>query len=323
MTPYNEIKNVHLEITTLCNAVCPLCPRNSYGYTENNGYPETNMTLDQAKKIFTTQFLKQLDTININGNYGDAVMNPETISIVEYFRNSNEKLNITLNTNGSARNSDWWTELAKLKVKINFAIDGLSDTHSIYRQNTRYDVILKNAKTFIDAGGIAMWKMIKFKHNEDQIEEAKKISKDMNFFMFSVVEEGRDNGPVFDNKGELVRIIGDYSGPTSLNELQKNYEYDTTDTTKITCYSVLAKSIYVAANGDVSPCCWTGFYPKTFRSYNNGLNAVNEQLSDMMYKYNALEHTLSDCVEWFNNFSNKWNNKKDRIKACDFFCGSK
>ena len=53
MILYNDIKDVHLEISSLCNASCPWCPRTFWGYPYNGGYPEVNLTLDHAKKILT------------------------------------------------------------------------------------------------------------------------------------------------------------------------------------------------------------------------------------------------------------------------------
>ena len=43
---------------------------------------------------------------------------------------------------------------------------------------------MANAKAFIEAGGKARWKMIVFKHNEHQIDEAKLLAKDMGFWEF-------------------------------------------------------------------------------------------------------------------------------------------
>ena len=100
MIQYSDIRDVHLEIATLCNARCPWCPRNFWGYPFNGGYPETYLTLNQAKEIFSLQFLKQLTSIRINGNFGDIVMNPEGQDVIKYFRNSNPKLDIRINTNG-------------------------------------------------------------------------------------------------------------------------------------------------------------------------------------------------------------------------------
>lgn len=63
MIEYKDIRDVHLEISTLCNASCPWCPRTFWGYPYNGGYPELVLTLENAKKIFSHDFLLQLTSI--------------------------------------------------------------------------------------------------------------------------------------------------------------------------------------------------------------------------------------------------------------------
>ena len=67
MIDYEEIRDVHFEISSLCNASCPWCPRTFWGYPYNAGYPEVNFTLENTKTVFTEDFLKQLLSIKING----------------------------------------------------------------------------------------------------------------------------------------------------------------------------------------------------------------------------------------------------------------
>ena len=119
MINYTDIRSVHLEISTRCNAACPECPRNFRGVDLVDTYPICDMSLDQAQTIFTLPFLKQLDHILINGNYGDFVTARDGLAIVEYFRSANPKLQIEISTNGSAR-PQIWTRLAELNVKIYF-----------------------------------------------------------------------------------------------------------------------------------------------------------------------------------------------------------
>ena len=59
------------------------------------------------------------------------------------------------------------------KSHVRFSVDGLRDTNHLYRRNTDFDVIMRNAQTFID-GGRATWVFIAFQHNEHQIGEAKR-----------------------------------------------------------------------------------------------------------------------------------------------------
>ena len=67
---------------------------------------------------------------------------------------------------------------------MTFSIDGLADTNKLYRIGINHERVMANAKAFIEAGGKARWKMIVFKHNEHQIDEAKQLAKDMGFWEF-------------------------------------------------------------------------------------------------------------------------------------------
>lgn len=335
MIKYHEIKDVHLEISTLCNASCPLCPRNFRGYPHNDGYPELNFTLENTHSIFNPTFLKQLKRIWINGNYGDMVMNPETVDIVRYFREHNQDLIIDISTNGSARNADFWRSLAKLNAHVLFCLDGLEDTHHLYRQNTSWATIIKNAKTFIQAGGNATWKFIEFDHNVHQLETCRQLSKDLNFRDFQCFNHGRNIGPVFDKNGKHTHVIGQYSATTEFEVLFHKKQSDEVllediidvraPKTSVNCATIENNSIYIAANGDVSPCCWTGFYPRTYGS-GEYHQALNKQLIPLVSKNNALEYPLNECIEWFNEIKQCWNINKyedGRLVVCDDNCGIK
>jgi sulfatase maturation enzyme AslB (radical SAM superfamily) len=333
MYKINEVQHVHLEISSLCNASCPWCPRNFWGYPFNSGYPELNFTLENAQHIFTPLFLKQLTGITINGNFGDAVMNPETPLIVEYFRSNNKNLNIEINTNGGARDSEFWGRLAKARAHVLFALDGLADTHHLYRQNTSYDVVVKNAQAFIKAGGQATWKMIEFDHNRHQIQTCKEISESMGFRNFSVINHGRNIAPVFNKTGILTHTIGNYTGDREFSVLfhkKVNDEILLEDITgsrtpmPIKCKVKQTRSMYIAANGDISPCCFTGFYPHT---YGNGQyhQAANAQLKPIMKKNNALQYKLEECLEWFTELEKTWDINRfenGRLVICNDVCGT-
>ena len=159
MILYNNIQWVHLEISTRCNANCPDCPRNLRGVVVPeiaSAYPLVDMKLSQAQTIFTESFLKQINGILINGNHGDFVTAQDGVEIIEYFLTANPKLHIQINTNASAR-PKIWERLGELGIQVDFRIDGLKDTHHLYRQNTDFDFILDNARKFISAGGRAVW----------------------------------------------------------------------------------------------------------------------------------------------------------------------
>ena len=72
--------------------------------------------------------------------------------MVSFFglREVNPKLEIGLNTNGSARTEKWWGEMANVlgdNGYVVFSIDGDEETNHIYRRYTDYNKIIRNAKT--------------------------------------------------------------------------------------------------------------------------------------------------------------------------------
>ena len=332
MINFKDIKDVHVELTTLCNARCPMCVRNGHGYPHNFGYPEASMSLEQVKQIFYPEFVKQLDTMSICGNYGDFVANQEALEIIDYFGTTNPQLRMIISTNGSARNIEFWQNLAKYNTQIYFCIDGLEDTHSIYRLDTSFSKIIKNATAFINAGGRAIWKMIMFKHNKHQIDQCSQLSKELGFADFNLTDHGRSKTTVFNKQGEYQYLIGP-GEESKFNNVQDvirwherlEFEYPEPKQ-ELNCYSKNSKSIYVAANGEVYPCCYLGFYPKTFE---NGIifSKRNKQLANLLEgkENNALLAGLEASIEWFNEIERSWSIKEygsGRLLGCDEHCGS-
>jgi sulfatase maturation enzyme AslB (radical SAM superfamily) len=291
------------------------------------------MTLAQSKKIFQPDFLKQLQTIYVNGNFGDIVMNPEGHNIIEYFFSQNPLLEITISTNGSARGKKFWQSLGKTKAKILFCLDGLEDTHHLYRQNTVWKTILKNAKIFIESGGHAIWKFIKFKHNFHQIEECKKLSQELGFKDFEIIESTRTDAPVYDKNGNLSHVLGNYDQETDFQVLFYKKRTDLIllediltgrkEKTQIRCETKTKQQIYISATGEVYPCCYTGFYPKTY-GHGQYHQAANAQIKSFISKNNARVYSIEQCINWFDNFEHAWNKKtydQGRLVICDDNCG--
>lgn len=334
MIKSQDIRDVHIELTTLCNARCPLCVRNANGYPHNFGYPETSLSLDNIKQLFSVEFIKQLNTFTVCGNYGDFVACPDALEIIEYVRQCNSNLRITICTNGSARSTSFWTQLAASNPEVSFCIDGLEDTHHLYRLDTNWNNIIRNAQAFIAAGGNAVWKMIKFKHNEHQVDACRTMAADLGFIQFDLTDHSRSSGPSFDRNGNLTHQIGSSTWQGSAESIiqwrsssnDNSWIDQKIEKPNLNCYSERAQSIYVAANGEVYPCCFLGFYPQTFANsewYERG----NQQLSEMIVKQpnNALEVGLEQAMEWFNQIRQRWDIEKysnGRLRLCDEHCGS-
>ena len=341
MVNYSSIKQLHLEISTRCNASCPLCPRNIAGFDTDLGYPIHDMRLEEARKIFPPAFLQQLEKVLINGNFGDFVTARDNLKIVQYFAEQNPQLQIEISTNASAK-PDMWSKLGKIpNVTVGFAIDGLKDTHSLYRKNTDWDLIISNAKKFIAAGGKAKWRMIQFDHNKHQRDECEQLSKDLGFIEFDLVYDGRDTGPVYDRKGDFDYVIGNdlvkqnnnypakaetweaWTVVGAMPSVRRKQYLQIKPNTKVDCYSNKFSEIYVTATGEVYPCCWLGFYPNApFKhAWQSDLFQVAEAINS---NNNALEVGIESAVEWFASIEKGWeldNYSEGRLFLCDQMCG--
>ena len=332
MLPLSNIRSIHLELTTACNARCPGCPRNVAGYPHNDGYPECDLTLAQIQTILSTEFLKQINHVYISGNFGDFLMNPQSIEILQYLRDHIRPNSgyICIGTNGGARDKAFWQQVARLSDEVMFCIDGLDDTHSIYRKNTVYRTVINNAQTVIESGGQASWKFIEFGHNRHQIDAARALSKEMGFKNFYLTNHGRSQTPVFDKHGEFEHWIGEpqieqvpkiawiLQDPQRLEKLSEPHA------NTVACESLKKQELYITANGDVYPCCFMGHYPHTFQqNMSTWYGVVNNQVSKIVMQNNALEHGLEKAIQWFSNIPDHWakQNVQQRLMVCDTSCG--
>lgn len=335
MLKLHEITQLQIELTTRCNARCPMCVRNYRGMDHNDGYPETELRLEDIKQIFSPEFLKQIRSVLFNGNLGDFGLAKDAIEIVKYFVD-NGVSHIDISTNASMRTPSWWAQLALPGVTVGFALDGLADTHSLYRQDTDWNRVIENAQGLIQAGGNASWRFIPFDHNRHQENECRRLARELGFKQFQNIGQGRDRGYVFNRDGTYSHLIGapyqesDLTNPPTIDKLLEyhltwfspatiKHEQDTPDL-KINCYHKKVKELYIAANGEVYPCCWLGFYPQTM------FHAGNEQLKLLVKENNARDYPLEHCIEWFNRIEESWQKESiasGRLYRCVDTCAVK
>ena len=330
-----DIRQVQIELTTRCNARCPMCMRNYRGLDYNGGYPVTELTLDNIKHILKPDFLQQLSKgISFNGNLGDFGLAQDAQHVVHWL--ADQDVLVKINTNGSMRTPEWWASLARPGVRIGFALDGLTDTHHLYRQDTNWHTVIANAKAFIAAGGQAIWRFIPFDHNRHQAAACEQLALDLGFAGFENIDEGRNRGPVYARNGKFSHWLGqpytehDRQNPPLVKDLLDTHinwfdpgtvksDKDTLPL-KITCQHKRLEEIYIAADGTVYPCCFLGFYPTTMS------HPGNSQLAPLVAENNALEHDLAHCMAWFNKIEETWSRNsiaQGRLYGCVNSCGGR
>jgi MoaA/NifB/PqqE/SkfB family radical SAM enzyme len=332
----DNLTNIMAEMTDYCNAACPMCNRFDWDLNLVKGVTNAHhTTLEFVKQRIGDEIISRLKGWTCQGTYGDAVMNPETLEIFKYLKEVNPTMGIGMITNGGARNTDFWETLAELKVSVTFSIDGLEDTNHLYRRNVKWDRLMKNVNAFIGSGGKANWSFLVFKHNQHQIDEAKKLSEELGFIDFehAFSERWQD----FNSDGEYRDItslkVDDYVIEKTIDQ-KKDFVRSTDDLTrsknvfqtedknnfytrKISCWacSPVKHEIYLRANGYVSPCCILGDVER---------NEPKQIIKD--YKKINLHHTdLKDILEgeFFKDISEGINGGEKRLQGCYHACGVK
>ena len=241
---------LHVELTSRCNAWCPSCTRNNYGFGLSD-FVIQDLSVQRLQEITETH---SINSLQLCGNYGDPITAGNLTDHLEFI-GTKEWMNVQIHTNGSMRKPEWWTALGETLSKpheVIFALDGIQEIHERYRQGTSYNRIIQNASAFMAAGGNAVWQFIPFKHNEHQIKDCIRLSQKLGFSRFEFVNNARYNEKSFHYiTGEPIDIQGwkhDDDFSTRHKEKSVVHEED--------CMHLVAPSMYLSATGKLSPCCY-------------------------------------------------------------------
>ena len=272
----------------------------------------------------------------------------DTLEIFQYLREHNPDLHLSFFTNGSGRKTSWWQQIAQTVNLAHFSIDGLSDTNHIYRRGTVFQKIMENAGAYLKAGGRAVWDYIVFRHNEHQVEEARKLSEEMGFQNFVVKKTGRffsnmrsqvkGRHAVLNHKGDVEYYLEMPSNPAYKNvSLQKKQDIilkygslnEYFNQTPVACKVAEEKSLYISAEAYVFPCCWLAnrMYPWYLEKRSDQIWQFIERLPKKEQSLNAKIRPLKDIVEdiFFQKaVPESWQGKDintDKLRVCAKTCG--
>jgi MoaA/NifB/PqqE/SkfB family radical SAM enzyme len=346
----NEIKNLSIDHTSRCNLACPQCAR-----ADNSILPMGELTLDDYK-LFIPPIVNTLEGILYCGNFGDAIVSNTLVPVLEWLYNeSGFKGWVHIITNGSARSTEWWTALAHIApghISVAFSIDGLADTNHLYRVNSNFEKIMANAKAFIQAGGVANWDCLVFRHNEHQVDDIIKLAKEIGFSNITIKQTNRfvSESQYKDDTTQLIptEIVKTRAGEHVI-EIPNKKEYEGTgktqyqsivekhgswnnyiNATHITCKMKVKNSIFIDFESRLWACTWTAA-----GIYLEGKNNLQRQevckiLDVYGWDFNSLRHhSLAEvlsheyykeklCASW----TGKTSDAIPKLQTCGRTCGT-
>ena len=229
----HKMNELHIEASSNCQAKCVMCPR-----TGLDGLIVTDLTLDWFKENIKPQ---DHTKIFFCGILGDPCINKDLNKICRWIKDENPEITLGINTNGALQNTAWWEDIASIFTGIYdyvvFSIDGTEKTNHIYREDVSWRKVMENAKAYINAGGSAHWDMLVFKHNASEIDECRKLAKNLGFNWFRSKETIRWD--IF---------------PEGINQLfPVDDSWKDQEPVDISCESDYSK--YYDAQGNKWPCC--------------------------------------------------------------------
>jgi MoaA/NifB/PqqE/SkfB family radical SAM enzyme len=295
------LKGFHLETTNICTLKCPRCARTDFIETfKNKNWTNSNLNLDNLKSFIDIDITGL--TFVINGNYGDPIYYPDLFDLVTYIKDHGAS--IILHTNGSYKTTDWWTTFAGLVDStdiINFSIDGLPENFTQYRVNADWTTIKQGIDIMVKSSAQIVWKYVVFSYNENDIDRARHLSKEIGMTDFIVNNSDRwiDNDWLrpsrYVDAGDTLLYNGSLNSNRTESIMQwKNNNVRDTEIDPI-CKKT-HKSHFISADGYYMPCCFVGnhrfYYQSEFYKNKEQYKISNTTITKILTEttfYNSLE----------------------------------
>lgn len=242
--------SISFEPTTSCNLRCPECPSGLRAFTRPTGMLQKDFfseTIDQlSKDLMYLVFYFQ----------GEPYLNPHFLEMVKYA--SQQKLYTATSTNAHYLTDDNAKKTIESGLdRLIISIDGTTqDVYQQYRIGGKLDKVLEGAKNIVkwkralkSKTPFIIFQFLVVKPNEHQIEQVKKISKDI-----GVDDVWFKTAQVYDFKNDPNNLIPDN---IKYSRYIKNFEgsYELKGKLNNHCWRLWHDPV-ITWDGMVSPCCF-------------------------------------------------------------------
>lgn len=271
----------HIEPSSICTLKCPRCPRAEVPDTLLN----RQLSLDFFKDQIGVDTVRKIRKITFCGNDGDPIYCRDLADICVWLKTIRPELHITIITNGSYRNADWWQYLGRIldwRDEIHWSLDGWDQaSNEQYRVNSDWSSIMAGIDAFrsVNRDTYRVWAAIAFRFNQDHIDHMRSLAQSLEFDCFQLTRStkfgshypgvyGIDD-PLMPDRSDLVaagsrfeREVTDLTQRARPGSLLKEIFFSRAqDLQRQGQHSGIClignKGVFLNSLGEFYPCCWT------------------------------------------------------------------
>lgn len=169
---YDKVEIVELDLTTMCNASCPLCFRNHKDFPEKFQKPFARDALEILAQLGE---FKNLQKVELVGQLSEPTTHPSFIMIVDALKKLGKKLKIC--TNGDLYDEQFWDALGQIldnQDEVWFTLCGSTEEmHARYRCGTSLKRVLSHATALRRARAVDGARALKFQYNQEDLDSAR------------------------------------------------------------------------------------------------------------------------------------------------------
>jgi len=278
------------------------------------------MSIETFRKVIP--YAKKMSFI---GGFGDFINHPQSLDFV---REIGDKP-FMIETNAGIRDESYWKELASMANDadhyVQFSVDEVFESQNPYRMvDTK--IVLHNLKTFIDAGGYAVVKTIRFNFNEDKIPIMTEFFKSI-----GVKEYHTQLSIYYPDKGDSILSAPHVPGVFVNGTLPLVYKINEKfSKSGVKCGWKEGRWLYIVENGEVHRCCKLSIYingmqdnaPAPISKYTQ--DEYYDDISEIYYRNKELINLNTDGVTMETIQNNEYfryiEEKFKHVKRCKISC---
>jgi organic radical activating enzyme len=297
----SDLTGFHIEPTNICTLKCPGCSRTRFLKQWPQHWQNQSLNIDTVLDFLDIDLTDK--KILLSGNYGDPIYHPDFVEFVKKLKQ--RKVKIFLITNGSYRTEAWWNDLCALldsRDCVQFSIDGVPENFTKYRINADWSSIETGIRICVKSQARTEWKYIPFRYNEQCVDHARSLARDLGVDDFVVTPSDRYDEQTVEYMPANHELLGyKFQSKQALNNNQFTQ-------VEVTPRCQMGNQHFISSGGFYTSCCYLSdhrFYYKTlFGKHKDMFDIATTTFSQLV--------TKSDVVNFYQNIQ--------RYQFCQFNC---